>query len=87
VPEKVAVTDVWPLAFVEVLVLERLAAPAGVTVQLTDWPATGNPDPAAVSTSTWSGYARTWLGAPVWLLPCVILINPGCAGVTDSLNW
>ena len=50
VPEKVAVTAARPFTSVDVLVLERLAAPAGVTVQLTVWPATGVPD--AVSTST-----------------------------------
>jgi hypothetical protein len=82
---KVAVTAVRPVASVDVELPERLAAPVGDTVQLTDWPATGDPD--AVSTSTWSGVARVWPGAADWLLlPCVILINPGCAADTEKFN-
>jgi hypothetical protein len=46
----VAATAARPLTSVDVVVLERLAAPAGVTVQFTVWPATGLPE--AVSTST-----------------------------------
>src|ERR1017187_2819393 len=73
--------NVRPFASVVVVVGREVTAPKGDTVQLTDWPATGDPD--AVSTSTPSEVARGWPAVADWLSPCLAWIDAGCAAVTS----
>src|ERR1044071_3753854 len=82
--ENVSEFEVCPEASVVVVVLPRIAAPAGLTDQFTVWPA--RPAPAAESTSTTRFAASRAPACADWELPEMSRRAAGTPGVTRTLN-
>ena len=80
---KVTLVLTWPLELLVVASVLNTAAPAGVTLQVTCWPASGPLVPFTVATR---GLARAAPAIADWPLPVAAVIEVTVAGVTLMLK-